>query len=50
MVFQQQQQTAQFPKSERSVWAFRMASRRQAIVKAHTDRTRTIYRTCQMKQ
>ena len=36
--------------SGRSVWAFTMASRRRAIVNAHTDRMRIFYRTCEKKQ
>ena len=36
--------------SGRSVWAFTMASRRRAVVTAHTDQTRIFYRACEMKQ
>ena len=36
--------------SGRSVWAFKMASRRRAVVITHTDRTRIFYLACEMKQ
>jgi len=34
----------------RSVWAFKMASRRQAVVTTHTDQMGIFYRACEMKQ
>ena len=34
----------------RSVWAFKMASRRRAVVAVHTDQTRIFYRAFEMKQ
>ena len=36
--------------SGRSVWAFKMASRRRAVVIAHTDQTQIFYHACEMKQ
>ena len=36
--------------SGRSVWAFKMASRRRAVVTAHTDQMHLFYHACEMKQ
>ena len=34
----------------RSVWAFKMASQRRAVVIFYTDQAQIFYRACEMKQ
>ena len=36
--------------SKRSVWVFKIASQRQAVVTAYTDQAQIFYRACEMKQ
>ena len=36
--------------SRRSVWAFKMGSRRRVVVTIRTDQTGIFYRACEMKQ